>query len=343
MARKMERPRIKDCLPLVNGLWNSIDYQFPEEFDLEPSQLDIIFLSNWSQRIAAPILDVLHDDSSESTMLTSQELGNLADIINGMYKHKWDKLMAVALAEYDPIHNYSDTFEESIAYDEEGSGSKNNTGSHSSTRTDNLVDTTTNGQTTTETYNTTDTTTDTRSIGETSSGTDNTTDGRTITETRNLSNSGSNSEDNEIFGFNSANAVGDTSSSGTNSNSETGTVTTQHSGTLAETTSDTKTTTHSGSLTDTKTGTVSTGHSGDIVERNTGTQTNSGTDSLSEMTRDDKSGTRARSYTKTGNIGNISTQKLLNEEIDLWQYNFIYEMMRDVINFISLPTYECNY
>lgn len=276
MISRTERPKIKDCLPLVNGLWTKINYDFPEIFDIVPSQLDIIFLSNWSQRLTAPIIDVIHDDSSESSMLTSQELETLAGIINGMYKHKWDKLMEVATMEYDPIHNYSDTFEEQIEYGEEEGHTKTSTGSNSNTRTDNLVDTKT--------------------------------DGRQITETRNLSNSGSNSSENDVYAFNSANAVGDTESSGSNSSSESGTITT--------------------------------GHSGNITETNTGTQSNIGSNSNSESGSIETTGDKSRTYTKTGNIGNISTQKLMNEEIELWEYNFVYEMMRDVINCISLPSYE---
>lgn len=268
-------PKIKQCLPLVDGIWKHIDYNFPEEFSLTPSQLDTIFLSNWSQRLAAPILSVVHNDNT-TTMLTQTELETLAGLINGMFKHRWDKLIEVALAEYDPIHNYYDELTEHTEYGEDVTHAKTAGGTSSNTRTDNLTDTKT--------------------------------DGRTITETRNLQNSGTDSSNNGIYGFNSSSAVGDTNSSGSNSGSETGTV-----------------------------GTV---HSGNITETNTGTQSNSGTTSSSESGSDGTTGEKDRTYTKTGNIGNISTQKLLNEELELWQYNFVYEMMRDVINFVSLPTYE---
>lgn len=300
-------PKIKECLPLVNGLWAHINYQFPNAFNITSSQLDIVFLSNWSQRLSAPILRVIHNDES-TYMMNDTELTTLAEIIKGMYKHRWDKLMDVALQEYDPIHNYYDQLTESITYSETGEGSKDVEGEHANTRTDNLTKAITDTRSETETIATTDTTTDTRQI----------------LETRNLQDSGTNSVDNGIYGFNSANSVGDTDSSGSTSNRETGTVTTAHSGTLA----------------DVKGGTITNAHSGGTSESNTGTQANAGTDSTSETTEDSKEGERARSYTKTGNIGNISTQKLLGEELELWQYNFLYEIMRDVINFISLPTYE---
>lgn len=271
----MIRPKIKDCLPLVNGLWSKIDYQFPEIFDVDSSQLDILFLSNWSMRTAAPLLNVLHDDE-DSTMLTSTELENLAGIVNGMFKHKWDKMMSVAEMEYDPIHNFSDHLIENIEYGEEVGKTKSSSTSSSGTRTDNLSETIT--------------------------------DTRSVTETRNLSSSSSNSSEDGVFGFNSSNSVGSHDNSGSNSGSETGTITTDHSGNL--------------------------------TTANTGTQTNAGSNTYSESGGNDTAGTRDREYTKTGNIGNISTQKLLNEELDLWRYNFICEMMQDVVRLISLPIYE---
>lgn len=271
----MKSPKIKDCLPLVNGIWYFIDYQFPEVFDIDSSQLDIMFMSNWSLRTAAPILRVIHQDE-DTTMLTTLELLQLASVIKGMFKLKWDKMMAVAELEYDPIHNYHDHLVESIEYSEEIDRSKSGSGSNSNTRTDNLSE--------------------------------QTTDARQITETRNLTNSGSDTNQNNIYGFNSSTAVGESNNSGSNSNTESGTVTTAHSGTL--------------------------------TTANTGTQANSGSNSYSQTGDDDTSGERSREYTKTGNIGNISTQKLIKEELDLWRYNFLCEMMRDVANFVSLPIYE---
>lgn len=271
----MKKPKLKDCLPLVNGIWYYIDYQFPEIFDIDSSQLDVVFMSNWSMRTAAPILKLIHSDE-DTTMLTSLELVQLASVINGMYKHKWDKLMAVAQKEYDPIYNYHDHLVEEIEYGEEVDRTKSGSNSNSNTRTDNLSEVVA--------------------------------DARSIEEERDLASTGDTASQNNIYGFNSSSAVGESNSSGDNSGTESGTVTTSHSGNMTTT--------------------------------NTGTQANSGSGTYSETGGDDTSGTRNREYTKTGNIGNISTQKLLNEEIDLWKYNFLCEMMRDVANFVSLPIYE---
>lgn len=302
----MNKLKIRDYLPLVDGLWYHIDYQFPEIFDIDSSQLDILFLSNWSMRTAAPIMHVLHTE--DGTQFTSEELENLAGIVNGMYKHKWDKLMAVAEIEYDPIHNYSDSMIETIEYSEEVDGTKSVTGSHSDTRTDNLTKTETDLRTYTDTYNVTDTETD----------------NKTKQETRNLSNTGTNASEDGIFGFNSSTSVGDSDTSGSTSNLESGTITE----------------TRTGTETNVKTGTEGRTHGGTLTDQNTGTQTNAGSNSSSETSGNDTTGDKTREYTKTGNIGNISTQKLLNEEMDLWKYNFIYEMMHDVAKLITLPIYE---
>lgn len=331
--------KIKDCLPIANGLWSHINYQFPDIFEVDSSQLDIMFLSNWSMRTAAPIINVIHD-SAVQYPLSSQELDTLAGIINGMYKHKWDKLMAVATAEYDPIHNYSDSLTETIQYSEEEDTSKTLTGSNSSTRTDNLQEQQTDARQSQEVQNLTELQTDARQIQETKNLTETQTDEREITETRNLTNSGSDDRENGVYGFNSSIAVGATNTEGSNSNTESGSIVTSHEGDLTSANTGTDTTVHSGNLTTTNTGTDTTTHSGTLTTANTGTQSSSGSMSNSEQGDNDKSGERTREYTKTGNIGNISTQKLLNEEIDLWRYNFILEIMRDVANFVSLPIYE---
>lgn len=331
--------KIKDCLPIVNGLWSHINYQFPDIFEVDSSQLDIMFLSNWSMRTAAPIIRVIHDNAVQYP-LSNEELDTLAGIINGMYKHKWDKLMAVATAEYDPIHNYSDSLLETIQYSEEEDTSKTVSGTNSSTRTDNLQEQQTDARQSQEVQNLTEQQTDGRQIQETKNLTETQTDEREITETRSLTNSGSDSRENGVYGFNSSTAVGDTNTEGSNSNTESGSIVTSHDGDLTTRNTGTDTTVHSGNLTTTNTGTDTTTHSGTLTTANTGTQSSSGSMSNSESADNDKTGERTREYTKTGNIGNISTQKLLNEELDLWRYNFILEIMRDVANFVSLPIYE---
>lgn len=300
----MSRAKIKDCLPLVNGLWSKINYTLPEVFNLTPSQLDVIFLSNWAERFVAPIVNVVRESSHDGEKLSNEELTKLASIIKGMYSHKWDKIFAVAVAEYDPLHNYYDELSEHVTYGEENAGSKSSTGSNNNTRTDNLSESKSGSSTRTD------------NLSEIK------TDARQVQETRNLANTGTDSSQAGIYGFNSSTAVGDSNASGSNSGSETGTITTVNSG----------------NITTANTGTQ--GNSSSETTTNTGTQANVGSNTYSESNGNATMGEKTREYTKTGNIGNISTQKLLNEELDLWKYNFILEMMRDVVEFITLPSYE---
>ena len=346
--------KIKDRLPIVNGLWSHINYQFPEIFDIQSSQLDVLFLSHWSLRTSGSLIELIH--RGDDDLLSSAELEELAEIINGIYKNKWDRMMAVATAEYDPIHNYNDHLIETIQYTESLDGTKSSSGNNSNTRTDNLHKTETDARGYTHTYNTTDTRTDNlhkvetdaRGYTHTYNTTDTRTDNLSEEEIRNLSNSGTDASAHNVYGFNSATAVGESNTSGNNSNLESGSITTENTGTQASAKTGTEGRSNSGTLSEdntgtqasAKTGTEGRTNSGTLTEDNTGTQTNAGTTSSSETIGNDTEGEKTREYTKSGNIGNISTQKLLNEELDLWKYNFIYEMMHDVAKFITIPIYE---
>lgn len=86
---------------------------------------------------------------------------------------------------------------------------------------------------------------------------------------------------------------------------------------------------------------------------NSNTRTNTGTQSDSDIRdenrtiEDTKDSTRTidtdKSHSKSGkhsgNIGNISTQKLLLEEIELWKWNLTDEILHDARDFFTLQMY----
>ena len=80
---------------------------------------------------------------------------------------------------------------------------------------------------------------------------------------------------------------------------------------------------------------------------NTGTQKNVSTDTdtvdktkTSAITVDNHStNDRTRTSTHTGNIGNLSTQQLMKQEIELWKWNFINNVLADLSEFTTLPIY----
>lgn len=80
---------------------------------------------------------------------------------------------------------------------------------------------------------------------------------------------------------------------------------------------------------------------------NTGTQINAG--ASTEHVEDNKTGTNIRDNTTTidktrtstheGNIGNLTTQQLMKQEIDLWNWNFVQTVLTDVKDFLTIPIY----
>lgn len=95
------------------------------------------------------------------------------------------------------------------------------------------------------------------------------------------------------------------------------------------------------------TGTQTTAQSGSDTVANTGTQTTASEESVqgsftrNETNIDSQTGTssRDRSGVHTGNIGNLTSQKMISEEIALWKWNFIEEVLSDATSFLTLQVY----
>ena len=336
--------KIKDVLAMNNGFFSHISYTFPD--DISTSVLDLQFYTNYANKTVAPIVNILMD-RDEVSQLTNAELNEIGQAIVQTYKHKWDKLVDVYNLEYNPIYNYKDDYEETInkvksdtdstvwSEDVDGLRTDNLTegrssqNSSSNTRTDNLTELKTNNLS--EQHGGT--------ISETSTRTDNLSE----LENRNLHASDNNSAAHNVFGFNSNSAVGESTNTEIDAATNTGTVTTTNTGTQGK----------SGSTTDTRsisnTGTVNISNSGTQSNIGTGsetsTKTNTGTQSTSSTTTgiksnvDDATEDITRSYSHEGNIGNHPTQMLINDEIELWRWNFVQEILDDVKDFVTIPMY----
>lgn len=85
---------------------------------------------------------------------------------------------------------------------------------------------------------------------------------------------------------------------------------------------------------------TSSGTSGDnTTVSNTGTVTISESENHTNTITEENSNSKTRSGRHSGNIGNITTQQFIREEISTWKWNFVNEVIRDVINEIALPIY----
>ena len=249
------------------------------------TQLDVLFFTSYGGRTISPIVSHLMGNDGE---YSDAELLELSNLILAVYKQKWDKLKAVALLEYDPIHNFKDEMHEEIVGTDDktvdNTGTQTNTGTQ---RNDGTIDNTGT---------------------QTNAGT------KLNTGTQQNAGQLNRTLNDKIFGFNSSTSQGEndhiTSENTTNTRTDN----------LTETTNSTRTDNLSEEQSFTRT---------DNLTR---------TDALKEETDDDY--TRTRDYLRTGNIGNITYQKMLREEIELWQWSFIRQVLDDVKDFCSLSIYS---
>lgn len=291
----LRHEKIMQMLPMNNGIFAHIHYEFPEFLSITDAQMDLAFLSLYGLKICAPVVHVVHQDD-EDLVLTNAELQTLADLIKAMYKHNWDRLADILSIEYDPIHNYQDIYHEELTEGIDGE----------STRTPNI------------------------SVADSNTITDNTsvTDGGTETRNKNITNHNTRTDnlsehtqttgEDNLFGFNSEEAVG--------ANTNASNITRTNTGTVGDSGGGAEQTTINGGLSRTTQGTK--GVNG--TKRTTGNET--------EEHSSDRE--RVRDSSHLGNIGNLTTQQLLTQEIELWRWNFIQQVLNDVKDFLTLPVYD---
>ena len=312
MSDRCRFPKIKDVLPIENGLFYHMDYDFSEL--VTNSQLDFLFLSQFAQRNPAPVIDMLHDEDEDEdnfSQLTDTELQTLADLMVGYFKPRWDKLKDIYGIEYDPIHNFLDEWEDEMegAKSEDRSSESERVDTHDTTvainnlRTDALQEL--------ETRNLSDGNTRTDNLSETNTGTQ--------------SNSGSNTNTSSVWGFNSSTDVNSDKDTGSNSNTRTDNLTKANTGTVTDSG------THTGSVTTANTGTVTDAG----TNKTTGTESRAYTDSFQA----NEEQARERSGRHFGNIGNLTSQKMIKEEIELWKWSYIQEILNDAKSFLTLEVY----
>lgn len=130
---------------------------------------------------------------------------------------------------------------------------------------------------------------------------------RNGTGTVNDNGSATNTNQNGIWGFNSSTSVPSDMSDGTATNENT-------------TTRD---------LTETETGT-------DTTDR---TNTDTYNRSYTETGTDTTAGKSSRKLTRTGNIGTNTFQNLLQQERNIWMYDFFEQVFKDVDSVLTIPIY----
>lgn len=126
-------------------------------------------------------------------------------------------------------------------------------------------------------------------------------------------------------------------------------------GSKADTLSGKDTTINTGEFSDDKSGYDETSKSGSKADtlsgkdtvKNTGSQTDVGADSTtgtnSRVVDDDRTQSesidRNRNGRHFGNIGNITSQSMIKEEIELWKWNYVQTILEDARDFLTIPIY----
>lgn len=376
-------PKMKDLLPITNGIFGNMDYTF--QYEITKEQLDLLLYTNIGWRNPAPIVDVVHEDEWEKpfSKLTSTELQKLAATMLAMYKPKWDKLAAVYDLEYDPIHNYLDEWEdeddgtnaETETVDEDKTDRYNLLESSNSTRTDNLSE---QEQRDLASGNTREFKNDDKT--EYKSATTHEIDGQNPmkreveygkkdlreddlvrTNTGSETTTTNNTDTSSIWGFNSGSAVNSNQTGSDGSSTRTIDATNplkeKDTGFQSHTLSGKDSTTDTGKYSDSKSGDDTVKHTGTIEDTgsdtgyvtvsNTGTQSTNGSKGTSgtlahETDRSRGLNTadhRERSGRHFGNIGNLTSQKMILEEIELWKWSYVNEILEDAKNFLTLQIY----
>ena len=319
---------------VFNGVFHDLNtLNVPWRNENISDELDMVYLSRSKGKILSPMVQLFYSFTNNRWLRGTRS--KIAETLVALYGNKWDKLYNLLSLEYRPIENYRMTETESISHNVESELTDTGTNTVTDTGTDTTVETGTDTVTDTGT----DTTVETGSITVTDTGTDTTveTGTDTVTDTGTVSNAGTNSASNSVYGFNSANAVNSDATTGNNSDTETRNLTRQETKNLN--TQETR------NLEKEETRSVTSQETKNLTSQETKNLTSQETKNLtSQETRNLQSakietGENERELTRFGNIGVTTTQQMMKQEIELWQWNFFETVFADIDNFLTIPIY----
>ena len=336
-----------------------------EDTTITAELLDFEYINNYSGRkIISPAVEKSLGTDGKITTANFEKLCSVAYM---MYGKKWARNWAILTMEYNPIENYSMVEDSKLTRD--------NKETHSGTDSVLMTGTDTNAESGTNTVLMTGTDTNTESgtnslaHGEkhTLSGSDGLQHGETHTqsgsdgllhgEKHTLSGTDSQTDtratENEVSAFNSSSYSDSTKSTNSGSLGTTYGKTDTASGTdtttygKVDTASGTDTTTYG--KVDTASGTDQTtfGHvnteSRNMSDATTFGHQNQETRNMTDATTHghiiDNDDDERNHLTRSGNIGVTTSQQMAESDIQLWKWNFFYEVFSDIDNVFTISTY----
>lgn len=118
----MSELRYCDIASYKVGIFSKIDLQLPDQFgDMGSSQLDMAFFGLYSKRYVAPLVEYSieeHPDDNDAV------LTELAEIVCGMFKSKWLRLVEALTTEYDMLATTFEEYEGNDTYHRESKSSQ---------------------------------------------------------------------------------------------------------------------------------------------------------------------------------------------------------------------------
>lgn len=307
--------------------------------EFEPVTLSISYFSHSGNKYASPLLENVPNEEG------------LADIIIHYYKHSWERYRDLTNLTYNPIENYdmNETVEENKTYGKTEAHTTDYGKTDTNTITygkveDNSIN---HGKVTEYLNGKHENITDTREYGKTDHET--TTYGKNTDfnngKTEKIVNTGTDTTTEMTYGFDSSSEV---PSSKTSVTKGVGTNTT-YSGIDKEINSGTDSIQRDQGGMDTFT--TETINSGTDRETNTGTdtekKTNSGKDTNETITSgkdtlnivDGGTDKNITTTKRSGNIGVTTSQQMAQAEIELWQWNFTEQVIKDLDKILCLKIY----
>lgn len=360
----MDTGLLKDFLPMTNGIFHYMDYSF-SGLNVNDDILDFLLYSNYGEKNVNNV--ILTMTGNIIRPLEIEEMTYIANIAISVYKRRWDNYLSIIVLQYNRLEpykmdkrgsqllevnrNYSGN-EDFSTEEEIDRADEQSYDNYAKSRQGTVRDTYSGSDSTEKSFD------GSRSEGNSKQTTYNTNDTRTDNTAYTLSGQytdvGSGNNINSVWGFNSGNAVNREKDDRSDTNTRTynnykqqdsGNETNLKTGTVTET--DNKTYGFSndyaenedityGKVVD-KTETIRDTATGKIIDSHSGTIETSGTKEKSETDSTETSGSNTSVI--TGNIGNKSYQNLIEEDITLWEKNFIDKIIKNVVDLITIKIY----
>ena len=326
--------RLIDLEPayITQGIFTQLALDNTIPWETPASSLNMVYYGNHSgQKSASPMVRTLADVNTDGKLTVANEK-TLADIAVDMFGENWIKQYATLSFEYDPISNYNMEERETPA-----ETTRTRTPAET-TETETPAETTT---TTTPAETTTTTTPAETTVTETPAETTKTlTPAETTVTDTPAETTASGGNEAGIFGFNSSEAVGsDTLTASTSYTTDAaGTVKTE-----TDTAGTEKTETDTAGTVKTETDTAGTVKTETDTAGTVKTETDTA-GTVVHTTQEPETETfevdSDRVLTRAGNIGVMTTQDMIQQERDVWTWNFFYDIVfRDLDKLLTLQVY----